>query len=71
MDKKPSKQIHKMEMLQWDAWSGMPRPNNAMKDKKKLAFFDELAELTQDHDVSFNKIRKLYQDKSKKIYVPE
>ena len=63
--------LNKMEMLQWDGWTGMPRPNNAMKDKKRLAFFDELAELTRDPDASFRKIRKLYQDKSKKVYVPE
>src|SRR5204863_2966824 len=47
------------------------RPNNSMMDKKRLSFFDELAELARDPDESFDKIRKAYQNKKKKLYVPE
>jgi hypothetical protein len=63
--------LNKMEMLQWDAWSGMPRPNNKMQDKKRLKFFDELADITQDPDTSFEKIQKAYKDKSNPIFVPD
>jgi len=42
-----------------------------MMDKKRLSFFDELAELARDPDESFDKIRKAYQNKKKKLYVPE
>jgi len=62
--------LNKMEMLQWDAWSGMPRPNNTMKDKKRLAFFDRIAALTADPDTNFTALRKTYNDASEKIAVP-
>ena len=63
--------LNKMEMLQWDAWGAMPRPNNKLQDKKKLKFFDRLSSLTQDPDSSFKQIHELYADKSKRLYVPD
>ena len=63
--------LNKMEMLQWDAWGVMPRPNNKMQDKKKLKFFDQLAALTHEPDASFKEIRKLYADKGNRLHVPE
>jgi hypothetical protein len=62
--------LNKMEMLQWDAWPGMPRPNNTMQDKKRLAFFDELAGLTHDPDHRFDELRSLYEDPAKRLHVP-
>jgi hypothetical protein len=63
--------LNRMEMLQWDAWGAMPRPNNTMQNKKKLAFFDRLAVLTQDPDESFDELLKAYEDKDNRLHVPE
>lgn len=63
--------LNKVEMLQWDAWSGMPRPNNQMKDKKRLAFLDALAELASDPDAHFDEIQRIYADESSKVQVPK
>ncbi len=41
--------LNKIEMLQWDTWGAMPRPNNKLQDKKQLKFFDELATLTDKY----------------------
>jgi hypothetical protein len=62
--------LNKVEMLQWDAWTGMPRPNNSMRDKKRLLFFDRLAELTCNPDSSFKELRKAYASKKNPIQVP-
>ena len=63
--------LNKMELLQWDAWGAMPRPNNQMKDQKKLKFFDELAELSNHPDENFQEVKEVYDDKSKRIFIPE
>jgi Transglutaminase-like superfamily len=62
--------LNKMEMLQWDAWGAMPRPNNTMQDKKRLAFFDELAKLTHDPTASFDEIQKVYSNTQNRLEVP-
>jgi hypothetical protein len=62
--------LNKMEMLQWDAWTGMPRPNNTMQNKKTLAFFDRLADLQQDSDANFAALRKFYADPENGVAVP-
>ncbi len=63
--------LNKMEMLQWDAWTGMPRPNNTMQNKKTLARFDRLAELLQDPDAVFDELAMLYADPVNQLHVPE
>jgi len=63
--------LNKMEMLQWDAWTGMPRPNNKMQDKKKLKLFDQLATLTHEPGASFKELRKLHEDKDNHLDVPD
>lgn len=63
--------LNKMEMLQWNAWTGMPRPNNKMQDKKRLKFFDQLATLTHEPDASFKELRKFYEDKANHLHVPD
>ncbi|HMY68902.1 MAG TPA: transglutaminase-like domain-containing protein [Leptospiraceae bacterium] len=59
--------MHKMELLQWDAWSGMPRPNNSMTNKKTLKFFDELAFLMTEPDKNSVNISEMYEN----IKVPD
>jgi hypothetical protein len=63
--------LNKMEMLQWDAWSGMPRPNNTMHNKKTLLFFDRLADLLQDPDANFSELQAYYVNPDNGIQVPE
>ncbi|HEX3047365.1 MAG TPA: transglutaminase-like domain-containing protein [Bacillota bacterium] len=63
--------LNKMEMLQWDAWKGMPRPNNTMKNKKTIKFFDQLAPLSVQPDSSFAELQKIYQNEDYPIRVPE
>jgi hypothetical protein len=63
--------LNKMEMLPWDGWGPMPRPNNQMQDKRRLAFFDHLAELTSQPDEHFDELRKLYADTEKRLKVPD
>jgi len=52
--------LNKMEMLRWDVWGAMPRPHAALK-KNELVFFDQLAALTHQPDVSFDELRTLYE----------
>lgn len=59
--------MQKNELLQWDAWSGMPRPNNSMTNKKTLKFFDELAALMTEPDKNSSEISSLYES----IKVPD
>lgn len=63
--------LNKMELLQWDAWTGMPRPNNSMLNKKTLAHFDVLAELLHDPDAAFSELQTRYADPAKKLAVPD
>jgi hypothetical protein len=51
--------VNKMEMLPWDVWGGMPKPNEVL-DPGRLAFFDKVAELTRNPAASFDELRKLY-----------
>lgn len=51
--------LNKMEVLVWDVWGAMPKPDSTLDDER-LAFFDHLAELTRDPDASFADIRAIY-----------
>jgi len=51
--------LNNMEMLPWDIWGAMPKPNEEL-DPGQLAFFDKVAELTRNPDASFAELRKLY-----------
>jgi hypothetical protein len=53
--------LNKMEMLQWDTWGTMPRPDEPL-DESRLAFFDRLAALTRTPDASFADLRQLYEE---------
>ena len=53
--------LNNMEMLPWDVWGAMPRPD-APLPHDQLAFFDRLAALTHTPDSSFAELRTLYAD---------
>lgn len=60
--------LNKMEMLQWDVWGAMPRPNELTSDEH-LAYFDRIAAFTRDPDASFGELRSLY-DTDDDVRVP-
>jgi len=60
--------LNKMELLQWDVWGAMPRPDQPL-GHDELSFFDQLAELTRVPDESFEKLRRIYQD-DERLRVP-
>jgi hypothetical protein len=51
--------LNTMEMLPWDNWGAMPRPEEDMPEEQALVF-DHLAALTQEPSVRFDEIRTLY-----------
>ena len=52
--------LNRMEMLPWDVWGAMPRPDEPLK-VDQLAIFDEVAALTLAPDSSFAELRSLYE----------
>jgi Transglutaminase-like superfamily len=50
-----------IELLPWDCWGIMPRPEDHI-GAPDLALFDQLAELTQHPDESFADLQRLMQD---------
>jgi hypothetical protein len=59
--------LNNMEMLPWDVWGAMPRPDDRLPDDR-LALFDRVAALTQQPDASFDELRQLYDDE--RLHVP-
>ncbi|HEV7801650.1 MAG TPA: transglutaminase-like domain-containing protein [Burkholderiales bacterium] len=51
--------LNKMEVLVWDVWGAMPKPD-ARFDAAQLQYFDQLAALTRDPDASFDDLMALY-----------
>lgn len=51
--------LNNMEMLPWDVWGAMPRPDEPLNDDQ-LAFFDRLAMITRAPDSAFAELRTLY-----------
>ena len=49
-----------MEMLPWDVWGGMVKPEEEIDDDR-LRLFDRLASLTGDPDAAFDELRSLYE----------
>jgi hypothetical protein len=60
--------LNKMELLRWDDWGAMPNPVQTLTNDQ-LAFFDRLAALTEIPDVTFEKLRTLY-DRDEGVHVP-
>jgi hypothetical protein len=52
--------LNNMEMLPWDVWGAMIRPDEPLQNDQ-LTFFDRLAALTHAPDVSFAELRTLYE----------
>jgi len=52
--------LNNMEMLPWDVWGAMLRPDEPPQNDQ-LALFDRLAALTRELDASFKELRKLYE----------
>jgi len=53
--------LNGMEMLPWDVWGPMPRPDNPMA-AETMNRFDRLAELTDGVDTHLNTLRGVYRD---------
>ncbi|HEY7637727.1 MAG TPA: transglutaminase domain-containing protein [Gemmatimonadales bacterium] len=60
--------LNKMELLQWDMWGAMPRPNQSLGEDE-AGFFDDLAALTRTPDTSFEQLRQRYQE-DERLRVP-
>lgn len=56
------------EMLAWDVWGAMPRPDQPLDDAT-LAFFDRLADLTRDPDSTLDQLSSLYES-DERLRVP-
>jgi hypothetical protein len=52
--------LNKVEMLPWDVWGAQPRPNETLDDDQ-LAFFDLVAALTLEPDMSLDELRRLFE----------
>jgi hypothetical protein len=52
--------LNNMEMLPWDVWGAMIRPDEPLQDDR-LALFDRLAALTRAPDAAFVELRTLYE----------
>lgn len=52
--------LNNMEMLPWDVWGAMVRPDEPLQ-KEQLALFDRLAALTRTPDASFEQLHTLYE----------
>ena len=53
--------LNKMELLPWDQWGAMPRPDESLPDDR-LAFYDRLAALSRSPDSDFEGLRNNYRD---------
>jgi hypothetical protein len=51
--------LNKVEVLVWDVWGAMPKPDTQL-DARQLRYFDRLAALTRDVDTSFSELMALY-----------
>ena len=61
--------LNNAEMLPWDAWGAMDRPD-ATPQPAHLAFLDHVAALTRDPDARFAELRALY-ERDPRLRVPE
>jgi len=61
--------LNNAELLPWDAWGAMDRPDQA-PTPEHLAFLDRVAELTRDPDARFAELRTLYES-DPRLRVPD
>jgi hypothetical protein len=55
--------LNNHEMLPWDVWGGMPRPNGELD----LAFFDQLAIVSREPDIHADELSALYRDERVRV----
>lgn len=60
--------LNRMEMLPWDSWGAMPRPDEPLAPDRS-ALFDRLAALTRDPDASLAEIATFYEE-DERLRVP-
>ncbi|HVB43154.1 MAG TPA: hypothetical protein VNF47_10670 [Streptosporangiaceae bacterium] len=53
--------LRNTELLPWDCWGAMPKPDDPITDDL-AALFDRLAALTQAPDAAFTELQRLCQD---------
>jgi len=58
--------LNRVEMLPWDVWGMMPRPNESVTDADGT-FLDGIAALTLGGDAAFGALRKSYDDPRVKV----
>jgi hypothetical protein len=61
--------LNKWEMLPWDGWGAQPAPETRLEDSQ-LRFFDEIADMTENVDLSFDATRERYA-KDDRLRVPQ
>jgi hypothetical protein len=61
-------ELNKVEMLQWDTWGVMPRPDERLADDR-LVLFDDLSAIGRDPDAAFDLVRQRYSD-DERLAVP-
>jgi hypothetical protein len=61
--------LNNMEMLPWDGWGAIPKPNEAIGDDD-LALFDRLAALTRDPDFPRSQLTEMYEG-DERLRVPD
>jgi hypothetical protein len=60
--------LDNIELLPWDCWGAMPKPEEQIDDDR-VALFDHLAALTQDPDADLTEVRRLCQE-DERLRVP-
>jgi hypothetical protein len=61
--------LNDAEMLPWDVWGAMARPDEPLSPER-LAFIDQVAELTRAPDTHFTELRARY-ERDERLRVPE
>ena len=60
--------LNRMELLPWDVWGTMPKPNEQL-DEKQVSWFDRIAEITRYPDDHLDEVTACY--RSDGLAVPE
>jgi hypothetical protein len=60
--------LNKIEMLPWDVWGAMPRPDQELAGEQ-LSFFDRLAKLAADPDSSLARLRTIVEE-DERVRIP-
>src|SRR5206468_8290215 len=58
--------LRNVELLPWDVWGAMPKPDEEI-DPDRVALFDRLAALTASPDKAFDALAELYEDERLRV----